>query len=109
MQHIQAVIQGVDLGAAGFVAKQLTERTLGGSQALAGVAVGGVDALFQCVVITAEQRLDAILFGAQPDAFGAGQAGSEVGQAGVAAPGFSLIGLRLAFALAAEWRAEFLL
>ena len=65
--------------------------------------------MFQCVVITAEQRLDAILFGAQPDAFGAGQAGSEVGQTGVTAPGFSLIGLRLAFALAAEWRAEFLL
>src|SRR5690606_8990219 len=70
---VEAVVEGVQLCAAGLVGEQFSERALQGGQLLAGGSVLLVDALGQLALVVAEQAAQAVLVGAQPQALGAGQ------------------------------------
>lgn len=107
VDHVEAVVDIVELLAAGIVAEHFAEGTLAAGEQFQGRGVGGIDLVGQQLLLSRQQATQALVVDPGPDRLRRAQAGFQALQGRLAAPGISLERLRDALALAAHRRAEF--
>ncbi|MNF58437.1 hypothetical protein D3C84_399920 [compost metagenome] len=109
MHDVEAVVEVVELLAAGIVVEHFGQRTLAAVEQLERGGIGGIDLVGQWFLLGGQQAAQAFVVDANPDGPGGREAGFQALQRGLAAPGVRLEGLRDTLALTPHRRTEFFL